>query len=152
MKNKLLTFTTFSLLFFGCFDYPKDNCETKEISQQEICGNGIDDDCDGLIDEEISKEILVEAYNASLECLDFYSCDTSGLNFKWKDFGYPCNKGKCDHFGHCGPVHCLNEIKDIVESDIDCGSNSDCSLCLNGKKCLLNSDCQSNNCISNICQ
>lgn len=46
--------------------------------------------------------------------------------------------------------NCFNDIKDGIETDIDCGGG--CSRCNNGWGCNLDSDCQSNLCgQNNIC-
>jgi len=44
---------------------------------------------------------------------------------------------------------CANSIKDLGESDLDCGGN--CGSCSNGKNCEVNNDCVSSQCISGIC-
>ncbi|MEM4259660.1 MAG: hypothetical protein QXG00_00330 [Candidatus Woesearchaeota archaeon] len=46
----------------------------------------------------------------------------------------------------------VNGVTDIDETDIDCGGFN-CPRCSNGKKCLFNEDCISNNCnVSKICE
>ncbi len=49
------------------------------------------------------------------------------------------------------PNHCLDGMQDADETDTDCGGQV-CQPCAMGKKCLKNSDCQSNMCKNNICQ
>ncbi len=44
---------------------------------------------------------------------------------------------------------CQNKIKDILESDIDCGGA--CLTCSDGKKCSLSKDCASGYCANNVC-
>jgi len=45
---------------------------------------------------------------------------------------------------------CSDSIKNQDETDIDCGG-SICNKCANGKACISDSDCSSNNCDNNIC-
>lgn len=51
---------------------------------------------------------------------------------------------KCDT-GKCVPGTCKNSVKDVPETDIDCGGK-DCKLCADLALCLLNSDCASGVC------
>ena len=46
--------------------------------------------------------------------------------------------------------HCENSVKDVDESDVDCGG-ADCAKCANGKKCLANADCSSGKCEDTVC-
>ncbi|MGE5183173.1 MAG: hypothetical protein ACM31C_13980 [Acidobacteriota bacterium] len=48
-----------------------------------------------------------------------------------------------------GSDHCADTTLDGDETDVDCGGS--CTPCANGKMCLLNTDCQSNNCATNVC-
>jgi hypothetical protein len=45
---------------------------------------------------------------------------------------------------------CGDGVKNASETDVDCGSFS-CSDCKVGKACLVNSDCLSDSCVSNVC-
>ncbi len=45
---------------------------------------------------------------------------------------------------------CQNTIVDGSETDVDCGG-SECDACANGNACLEDSDCESNNCVNNVC-
>ena len=45
---------------------------------------------------------------------------------------------------------CSNGIKEGDETDIDCGGS--CTLCSNGKSCLIDSDCESSYCNGGICE
>ena len=44
---------------------------------------------------------------------------------------------------------CSNGVKDGAESDVDCGQ--DCSPCIEGKQCNVNSDCKTGRCDSSVC-
>lgn len=65
-----------------------------------------------------------------------------------------CQEGRCAN-GDLGmamsavPLSCSNLMQDRNESDVDCGGV--CLLCGDGKKCMVNADCQSRNCMSNVC-
>ncbi len=48
------------------------------------------------------------------------------------------------------PAHCSNQAKDGNETDEDCGG-PDCPACADLSDCLLPSDCQSANCVNNVC-
>ena len=48
-----------------------------------------------------------------------------------------------------GPAHCANGIKDVDESDIDCGGS--CPACAVGKLCLHGTDCDSGACENGKC-
>jgi hypothetical protein len=47
-------------------------------------------------------------------------------------------------------VSCNDGIQDGDETDTDCGG-ANCATCANGMKCLINGDCQSNNCSGHVC-
>jgi hypothetical protein len=46
---------------------------------------------------------------------------------------------------------CTDGIKNGSETDIDCGGSC-VADCANGRACAVNGDCQSNNCVSLVCQ
>jgi len=46
---------------------------------------------------------------------------------------------------------CADMIQNGVETDVDCGGGQ-CPKCTNGKTCVKNSDCQSDNCTQNKCR
>jgi hypothetical protein len=48
-------------------------------------------------------------------------------------------------------IICQDKKQDGTESDVDCGG-AECSPCTDGKKCTVNTDCQSGYCISKLCQ
>ena len=45
---------------------------------------------------------------------------------------------------------CSNLVKDLQESDVDCGGGA-CPKCINGKTCNSNTDCASNVCVGGVC-
>lgn len=48
------------------------------------------------------------------------------------------------------PPACLNGDRDGNETDEDCGGN-ECSACAIDKACVADSDCETNNCLNNVC-
>jgi len=42
----------------------------------------------------------------------------------------------------CEPPTCTDGVQDGPETDVDCGGSGGCPRCAPGKKCLVNSDCQ----------
>tara|TARA_Y100000310_G_scaffold2558_1_gene3288 strand:+ start:4574 stop:7408 length:2835 start_codon:yes stop_codon:yes gene_type:complete len=49
----------------------------------------------------------------------------------------------------CSGLICSNGVKDLNETDIDCGG--ECGKCEDGKECSINLDCSSNLCTSGTC-
>lgn len=49
------------------------------------------------------------------------------------------------------PAHCLNQLQNTTESDVDCGG-PDCLRCGAGRGCVRASDCFSGQCFSGSCQ
>jgi len=95
----------------------------------EVCDNGVDDDCDGLVDDQDP-----ECFTGCIEC-SFYQCPP----------GFVCGFDSC-----CVP-HCGNGFQDGTEGDVDCGG--DCAAkCQNGQHCWTNSDCASGVCYYDRCQ
>jgi len=92
----------------------------------EQCSNGVDDDCDGLVDYEDPDCVL-------MECTD--GCP----------YGYGCFP---DNYCHS---HCEDGAPDYDESASDCGG-ADCPRCQAGQHCFSGFDCASGNCVNNICQ
>lgn len=48
------------------------------------------------------------------------------------------------------PATCMNTIRDGAETDVDCGGNV-CPKCIDGFKCVNDSDCAGGACLDNIC-
>ncbi|OLE71209.1 MAG: hypothetical protein AUG74_06700 [Bacteroidetes bacterium 13_1_20CM_4_60_6] len=87
----------------------------------EDCANGLDDNCDGLVDL------------ADPTCGELVDC--------WAN---PCGSGTI-----CGGQYCVSSCgdgyKDSDESDVDCGGS--CGVCQADQQCWGNWDCASNNCV-----
>lgn len=93
----------------------------------EVCGNSLDDNCDGLTDSEDP------ACSGCQEC------------------GLQCPPGFFCGFDGCCVAHCGNGARDGNESDLDCGA--DCpTQCSAGQHCYVNADCASGSCVNDICQ
>ncbi len=91
----------------------------------EICDNGLDDDCDGLIDASDPDCPLVQ------DC--------------------PCGGGYiCGYDGFCYPS-CHDGWADGDETDVDCGGPSCSARCGVGQTCAVDADCASGIC-AGVCQ
>ena len=98
----------------------------------EICGNGLDDDCNGLIDAA-DPACATCQYGAYQEC------------------GYGCPIGSiCDPGGCCVP-HCDDGMWDGDEGDVDCGGAC-AAKCQSGQHCWTSFDCASFSCVGDVCQ
>jgi hypothetical protein len=86
-----------------------------------------------------------DPYNAGLVVCS--ECDPNG--------GQPtCLGGAVCSAGKCVLSHCKNGMKDLGETDIDCGgigTNSGCLKCLPGKSCTSGLDCWSSICTNGKC-
>jgi hypothetical protein len=61
-----------------------------------------------------------------------------------------CQSGVCGAGNKCTtpPPQCLNNVRDVNETDVDCGGGV-CPPCIIGKKCILSTDCTSGLCDGN---
>jgi hypothetical protein len=91
----------------------------------ETC-DGVDNDCDGDIDEQAGCLAEGEV------CVDNFDCAT----------------GNCDA-GLCGASLCLDTILNGTETDVDCGGA--CDPCADGLVCLVDADCASDICLDGTC-
>lgn len=89
--------------------------------------NGLDDDCDGFVDEAAGCFVEGDA------CASDFDCET----------------GNCTVGGTCGPSQCSDGLVNGSESDIDCGGA--CDACPNGDTCNAGLDCESGNCRGSTC-
>jgi len=110
----------------GLIDGADPDCQSTCVPIPEQCSNGVDDDCDGLVDYEDPDCVL-------MECTD--GCP----------YGYGCFP---DNYCHS---HCEDGAPDYDESASDCGG-ADCPRCQAGQHCFSGFDCASGNCVNNICQ
>ena len=101
-------------------------------SPTEICDNGLDDDCNGLIDA------ADPACGGSICPNGRCDVDLCGQEYV------------CDPTGCCVP-HCGDGTWNGDEGDVDCGGS--CSAkCPSGAHCWANFDCASGSCVGDICQ
>jgi hypothetical protein len=56
----------------------------------------------------------------------------------------------CDGHGSCVAMHCMDQVRDGDETDVDCGGQS-CGGCANGLACTIGADCATGFCSSNKC-
>ncbi len=90
-------------------------CGTANLTTGTTCNTGGGKECDGA--------------GNCVQCLVTADCAA----------GFVCDLGKC------AAATCIDQIKDGVETDVDCGGGGtmNCPPCPLGKKCLQNSDCAS---------
>jgi hypothetical protein len=60
-----------------------------------------------------------------------------------------CANGYCVG-GTCLPLPCENGVKDMAETDIDCGGGT-CRRCAGGRQCSADTDCASGSCSGGTC-
>jgi slime mold repeat-containing protein len=134
-----------------CGGTPAGCCATYEVS----CTNGVDDDCDGLVDRADPDCLCLPEPESA--CNNGIDDDCNGL----VDFEDPacvlleCTEG-CPYGYGCFPdnychSHCEDGARDFDEGDDDCGG-ADCLRCQAGRRCTTGFDCASGICASNICQ
>jgi len=134
-----------------CRGTPAVCCASYELS----CTNGVDDDCDGLVDrDDPDCQCLPEPETA---CSNGRDDDCDGL----VDSADPdcqlleCTDG-CPYGYGCFPdnychSHCENGAPDYDESAPDCGG-ADCLRCAAGRHCNSGFDCASGICVAAVCQ
>ncbi len=96
----------------------------------EICGNALDDDCDGWPDVTDPEDCPCEVQECmSAECPPGYLCGYDG----------------------CCLSHCSDGVRDGDESDVDCGASCG-QTCQSGQHCYGFWDCASGVCVNAVCQ
>jgi fibronectin type III domain protein len=125
-------------------------------STTEVCDNGTDDDCDGLVDSADPDCACATPY--AEQCSNGVDDDCDGLiDYSDPDCQLlPCGADVCPYGYGCFPdsychSHCEDGAPDYDESASDCGGG-DCRRCQAGQHCNDNYDCASNSCVNNICQ
>ena len=64
--------------------------------------------------------------------------------------GTQCGSGVCQA-NACVAAQCNDSVQNGTETDVDCGGSGTCNRCGVNKKCIINSDCKSQSCLSNHC-
>lgn len=104
----------------------------------ETC-NGIDDDCDGQIDEE---------FGIGASC---YGTCGAGVKECATATAARCSTDRGgSQASSCYPSHCADGAKSGDELDVDCGGA--CSPCPMGSACASASDCLSQSCLGMVCR
>lgn len=93
-------------------------------SPEEVCDNGIDDDCDGAIDP-------------------YPQCPVNSC---------PCPLGYLCNFDDTCVPHCFDGQQNGGESDVDCGGDGCDARCATGQTCFVDADCASGTCFYGVCQ
>jgi hypothetical protein len=98
-------------------------------SAVDACGNGIDDDCDGLVD----------VFDPDCACA-VQEC-----------YSEICPQGYVCGYDGCCVSHCFDGVQDGDEADVDCGGSCS-SKCQAGQHCWGFWDCASGVCVNSVCQ
>lgn len=141
----------------------------------EICDDGIDNSCNGLIDCEdpacplggsggltfcngFCRNLATDvnhcgacgsSCNDDNECT-IDQCIAGSCSNAPAVNGSPCSLGQCQD-SICRLASCFDGVLNANETDIDCGG-PDCAPCATGQACLINEDCQSGVCTDNVCE
>jgi len=144
-------------------------------SNLELDGDETDIDCGGSCPPcELNKDCLIDSNCESGFCNSSKKCaeptcndDVENGDETDKDCGGgdcpECGIGKeCKKNSDCESGNCHSSLKTCIsidpcdnnkldgdETDYDCGGS--CSPCKNGKECIRNSDCESDNCEDGYC-
>ena len=102
-------------------------------SPTEVCGNGLDDDCNGLIDA--ADPACANSSCPHGDCM----VDVCGQEYV------------CDGVTGCCVPHCGDGAWNGDEGDVDCGGSCG-AKCTAGQHCWSNFDCASGSCVGDICQ
>ena len=102
-------------------------------SPTEICDNGLDDDCNGLIDA--ADPACANSSCPHGDCM----VDVCGQEYV------------CDGVTGCCVPHCGDGAWNGDEGDVDCGGSCG-AKCTAGQHCWSNFDCASGSCVGDICQ
>jgi hypothetical protein len=106
------------------------------VCEETACGEG---DCND--DIENRDESDVDCGGAFCDfCVAGQKCESD------LDCEYYCVEGLCID------DPCDDGILNVDETDIDCGGLECGYLCANGDDCLIDDDCESDNCVSELCQ
>jgi len=118
---------------------------------REICNDGIDNDCNGLVDaDDPACQGACIPTSTHEDCRTPEDDDCDGLvNGDDTDDCVSCFFAPCGSGSICDGVWCVSSChdgyRDSDESDVDCGGG--CPPCANGKACFGSYDCVSNNCV-----
>ncbi|UQA55284.1 MopE-related protein [Polyangium aurulentum] len=129
-------------------------CQNEVIPHPELC-NGIDDDCDGTVDDEAQEGGPCETNMLGACAEGKVQCKLAEPKCIPVNVALPeiCNgidddcDGDLDEGSFCCPDAELNGD----ESDVDCGGSC-MNKCGTGRACLVSADCASGVCTADVCQ
>lgn len=138
----------------GAFDFGY--CEGEILPSPEVC-NGMDDDCDGIVDNGVPG--LGEPCGTSLPgaCqVGALSCSVDGLYCSAVvapgEEAEVCDgvDNDCDGMVDNGPFCCTDAVLNGAETDIDCGGPCQ-QKCAVGQQCASGADCMTGSCVVGAC-
>jgi hypothetical protein len=126
------------------------SCQADSDCQSGDCFEGV---CIRKAPEGTCDDGLKNGEETDTDCGGLF-CPQCGITRRCK-VASDCVSRVCSPEGQCvtGIPGCSNNVKDGVETDIDCGGDGNsCSRCDVGDVCIKNSDCNSGKCTSGSCR
>jgi hypothetical protein len=121
---------------WGWIDFSQVTMDTSSVEDSDnnpiLCGNGLDDDLDGLIDCadpgcKFDEDVLCPAVETNCTIIvGRTDCCSNGLDDD-QDGSLDCNDADCSAAPVCLPENCTNGVDDNANGFIDC-QDSDCSV------------------------
>ena len=127
------------------------DCVGEVVPSPEICGDVLDNNCNGAIDEgcPTCSDGIKNGNETDVDCGG--SCPTKCAAGLMCITGGDCQGGVCSGNHLCAAPSCADMVKNGTETDVDCGGGI-CPSCTTNKSCIGNGDCQSGYCSSGTCQ
>ena len=114
------------------------HCAQRRDCKSDPCSKGMCTSCsDG---QEDGDETDVDCGGSCPACPAGARCGSGG----------DCTSGWCFHDWCEDLTHCQNHRLDADETDVDCGGH-DCMRCDPCRRCKIDDDCMSGNCVNGVC-
>jgi hypothetical protein len=117
---------------------PHDTC--KLGNGAEVCGPAHKCQCTDGAQDGAETDVDCGGNVCGVACADGKGCLVAT----------DCTSGFCGPDSNCHPATCNDKVKDVNETDVDCGG-TDCQKCASGKYCNGKADCISNACTGHSC-